>query len=90
MDFFKTNNYDINDFRETIHCEAVHLLKKCTKDEALADKIFALVADEFLKETVTYQKTQSRDISDKEIGVMLGIVIYNRLLRESELHHETN
>ena len=53
MDFFETNNYDIKDFQETIHCEAVHLLKKCTKDEALAARIFALVADEFLKETVT-------------------------------------
>ena len=89
MDFFETNNYDIKDFQETIHCEAVHLLKKCTKDDALAGKIFALVADEFLEETVTYQKAQSRDISDKEVGVMLGIVIYNRLLRESELRHES-
>lgn len=90
MDFFETNNYDINDFQETIHEDTVRLLQKCTKDDALADKIFALVADELLEETVTYQKTQSRDIRDKEIGVMLGIVIYNRLLRESELHHETN
>lgn len=90
MDFFETNNYDINDFRETIHEDAVRLIQKCTKDEALADKIFTLVADEFLEETVTYQKTQSSDISDKEIGVMLGIVIYNRLLRESESHHEAN
>ena len=90
MDFFETNNYDINDFQETMHLDAVHLLKKCTKDEALADKIFTLVADEFLAETIKYQQTQSCDISDNEIGVMLGIVIYNRLLKESELRHETN
>lgn len=90
MDFFKTNNYDIEDFQETIHCEAVRLLKKSTKDEALADKIFTLVADEFLTETVKYQQTRSCDISENEVGVMLGIVIYNRLLRESESHHETN
>ena len=90
MDFFEINNYDIEDFQETMHLDAVHLLKKCTKDEALADKIFTLVADEFLAETIKYQQTQSCDISDNEIGVMLGIVIYNRLLKESELRHETN
>ena len=90
MDFFEINNDDIEDFQETMHLDAVHLLKKCTKDEALADKIFTLVADEFLAETIKYQQTQSCDISDNEIGVMLGIVIYNRLLKESELRHETN
>ena len=58
--------------------------------KALADKIFALVSDEFLSEAVKYQQTQNNDIGDKEIGMMLGIVIYNRLLKESESHHETN
>lgn len=87
MDFFETNNYDIEDFQETIHLEAVHLIKKCTKDEALADKIFTLISDEFLTETITYQQTRSCEISEHEVGIMLGIVIYNRLLRESEAHH---
>ena len=88
MDFFETNNYDINDFRDTIHFEATRLLKRSTKDEALAEKIFALVSDEFLSESVQYQKTRNHYIGDKEIGIMLGIVIYNRLLKESESHHE--
>ena len=87
MDFFETNNYDINAFQDVIHEDAVHLLKKCTKDKALADKIFALVSDEFLSEAVKYQQTQNNDIGDKEIGMMLGIVIYNRLLKESEMHN---
>lgn len=90
MDFFKTNNYDINDFRDEIHFEAIRLLKRSTKDEALAEKIFALVSDEFLSESVQYQKTRNQYIGDKEIGIMLGIVIYNRLLKESESHHEAN
>ena len=90
MDFFKTNNYDINDFQEMIHFEATRLLKRSTKDEALAEKIFALVSDELLSESIKYQKTRQHYIGDKDIGIMLGIVIYNRLLKESELHHETN
>ncbi len=90
MDFFETNNYDINDFREAIQFEATRLLNKTTQDEALAEKIFALVSDEFLAESVQYQKTQKHYVWDKEIGIMLGIIIYNRLLKESELHHETN
>lgn len=88
MDFFETNKQDINDFRDVIHFEATRLLKRSTKDEALAEKIFALVSDEFLAESVQYQKTQNRYIGDKEIGIMLGIVIYNRLLKESESQHE--
>lgn len=87
MDFFETNNYDINDFRDAIHFEATRLLKRSTKDEALAEKIFALVADEFLAESVKYQKTRNRDIREREIGIMLGIVIYNRLLKESEMNN---
>ena len=90
MDFFETNNYDINDFRDAIHFEATRLLTRSTKDEALAEKIFALVSEEFLSESVKYQKTRKHYIGDKDIGIMLGIVIYNRLLKESELHHETN
>lgn len=90
MDFFETNNYDINDFRDAIHFEATRLLKRSTKDEALAEKIFALVSDELLAESVQYQKTRNHYIGDKEIGIMLGIVIYNRLLKESEEHHDPN
>lgn len=90
MDFFKTNNYDINDFQDVIHEDAVCLLKKCTKDKALADKIFTPVSDEFLSEAVKYQRSQNNDIGDKEIGMMLGIVIYNRLLKERESHHAEN
>lgn len=90
MDFFELNNYDIEDFQETIHLDAVHLLKKCTKDETLADKIFTLVADELIEETIKYQQSRNYEISDSEVGIMLGIVIYNRLLKESESHHETN
>lgn len=88
MDFFETNKQDINDFRDALHFEATRLLKRSTKDEALAEKIFALVSDEFLSESVKYQQTQSCDISEREIGIMLGIVIYNRLLKESEEHHD--
>lgn len=90
MDFFKTNNYDINDFRDTIHFEATRLLKKSTQDEALAEKIFAILSDELLAESVQYQKNQKHYIWDKEIGMMLGIIIYNRLLKESEGHHASN
>ena len=90
MDFFETNNYDINDFREAIQFEATRLLHITTQDEALAEKIFALVSDEFLAESVQYQKSQKHYVWDKEIGIMLGIIIYNRLLKESEARHDAN
>ena len=90
MDFFKTNNYEIKDFLEDIHWTATRLLQKCIRDKELSEKIYALIADELNQETIKYQNTMKRHMSDNEIAMLLGIVVYNRLLRESEMGHETN
>lgn len=85
MDFFKTNNYEIKAFLGDIHWTATRLLQKCICDKELAEKIYALIADELNQEAIKYQHTMKRHMSDNEIAMLLGIVVYNHLLRESEI-----
>lgn len=88
MDFFNRFNYDIKDFLDDLHWYATRLLQKCIRDKELAEKIYALIADELHQETIKYHNTMSRYMNDDEIAMLIGIVIYNRLLRDKEAHDE--